>query len=202
MGARFFKLIKTCFPPSHPLAKIINKNTVKISYRCMPNMSQVISTHNSKVNSDQSQEPPLPCNCQGGLQKCPVDGKCQTKGVIYQATVTEKDSGSSETYTGLTSRRFKDRLYEHTTDINNQHNKGTTLSGHVWKLKNRNKRYKITWTIVARGQSYNPSTRRCNLCLNEKYLIMFRPEGSTLNDRMEFFSTCRHRTKPLLKPSD
>ena len=42
---------------------------------------------------------------------CPVDGKCQTKGVIYQATVI--DTGSSKTYTGLTSRRFKDRLYEH-----------------------------------------------------------------------------------------
>ena len=85
-----------------------------MSYRCMPNMSQVITTHNAKVNSDQIQEPPLPCNCQGGLQKCPVDGKCQTRGVFYQATVTEKDTRASETYTGLTAGPFKDRLYEHT----------------------------------------------------------------------------------------
>ena len=51
--------------------------------------------------------------------------------------MTEENTGASETYTGLTARRFKDRLYEHTTDMNNQHNKGTTLSGHVWDLKGR-----------------------------------------------------------------
>ena len=122
--------------------------------------------------------------------------------MVYQATVTENDTGASETYTGLTARRFKDRLYEHTTDMNNQHNKGTTLSGHVWDLKRKNKKYNLSWKIISRGQSFNPFTRRCNLCLKEKYFIMFRPEGSTLNDRSEFFSICRHRTKPLLKPPD
>ena len=47
----------------------------------------------------------------------------------YEATVTEHNTGTSETYTGLTARRFKDRLYEYTKDMNNQHNKGTTLRG-------------------------------------------------------------------------
>ena len=32
VGGKFLKLIDTCFPPYHPLAKIINRNTVKISY--------------------------------------------------------------------------------------------------------------------------------------------------------------------------
>ena len=49
VGAKFLQLIDTCFPPTHPLSKIINRNTVKVSYRCMPNMGQVIARHNSKV---------------------------------------------------------------------------------------------------------------------------------------------------------
>ena len=28
---------------------------------------------------------------------------------------------------------------------------------------------------------------------------MFKPEGATLNDRSEFYSTCRHREKNLLE---
>ena len=35
VGAMFLKLIDTCFPPFHPLAKIINRNTVnKLELSC------------------------------------------------------------------------------------------------------------------------------------------------------------------------
>ena len=32
-----------------------------------------------------------------------------------------------------------------------------------------------------------------NLCLREKFCIIFKPEGASLNGRSELFSTCRHR---------
>ena len=198
VGAKFLKLIDSCFPPQHPLAKIMNRNTVKVGYRCMPNMSQVINNHNTKILNTTAQETTPPCNCKQGPQTCPVNGDCQTRGVIYEATVTT-NTGKKETYTGLTSRRFKDRLYEHTSDMNNEGNEGTSLSNHVWKLKNENTPYKITWKIITRARSFNPSTKRCNLCLKEKFCIMFRPGGASLNNRSEFFSTCRHRLKPLLE---
>ena len=51
VGARFLKLIDSCFPPFHPLAKILNRNTVKMGYCCMPNMGQAINKHNSKIYS-------------------------------------------------------------------------------------------------------------------------------------------------------
>ena len=38
----------------------------------------------------------------------------------------------------------------------------------------------------------------CRLCLLEKYLIMFRPAGATLNQNSEFFTTCRHKQSELL----
>ena len=100
------------------LTKILNRNTVKISYRCMPNMGQVIARHNSKiVKQDQGPQTPPGCNCRGGPSKCPVDGACLTEGVVYRATVTRGDNSAQETYTGLTARKFKQRLYEHTQDL-------------------------------------------------------------------------------------
>ena len=35
IGEKFLKLVDRNFTPNHPLRKIINRNTVKISYRCM-----------------------------------------------------------------------------------------------------------------------------------------------------------------------
>ena len=43
------------------------------------------------------------------------------------------------------------------------------------------------------------SSKRCNLCLKEKLLIICRPELSTLNKRNELVSSCRHRNKTLLR---
>ena len=199
IGGKFLMMIDDCFPPAVPLSKIINRNTVKVSYRCMPNMKQILSKHNAKVaKPQQDQQPPPGCNCRGGAANCPLDGACQTKGLIYEAEVTRGDYNTKEYYTGLTDRSFKVRYDEHNSDFRNQARKGTCLSKYVWKLKRENVPYSISWKIIARGRGFNPTTRSCQVCLKEKYLIMFRPEGATLNSRDEFFSTCRHRLKRLL----
>ena len=49
--------------------------------------------------------------------------------------------------------------------LKNRENKGTTLSEHIWKLKNEGKTYNISWEVIAKLQSFNPSTKQCNLCL-------------------------------------
>ena len=49
IGEKFLKLVDKCFPSNHPLAKIIKRNTVKISYKCMPNMKHEIAKHNQQV---------------------------------------------------------------------------------------------------------------------------------------------------------
>ena len=199
VGAKFLKIIDKCFPPSNPLAKIINRNTVKISYRCMPNMGQVINKHISKISKQNEAPPPIRnCNCQRGPLTCPVDGACLTRGVVYQATVTREDDQSQETYTGLTSRSFKERWDEHKADMRHINREGTGLSEYVWKLKTQNTPFNINWKILTRRQAFNPSKKSCDLCLTEKYYIMFRSEGATLNKRSEIFATCRHRLKPLL----
>ena len=199
IGAKFLNIVDTCFPPTHPLHKIFNRNTLKVSYSCMPNMAQTIAKHNSKVKrKDQARVSPG-CNCQGGLAKCPLGGVCLTEGVVYGATVTKTSDQSQQTYTGLTSRPFKARYYEHTSNAKNSSEMHkTTLSMHIWNLKNQGEDYNTSWKIIDRGKAFNPSTKSCQVCLKEKYQIMFNPEGATLNDRREIFSTCRHRTKLLL----
>ena len=48
VGKMFLQMIKECCPPTHKLYKICNRNTLKISYRTMPNMKRQISKSNRK----------------------------------------------------------------------------------------------------------------------------------------------------------
>ena len=199
VAAKFLKIIDSCFPPSNPLHKIFNRNTVKVSYSTMPNMKQTISMHNAKVAREQEQQPQPGCNCRGGRANCPLDGVCLTEGVIYQAKVTRVDNNHVEFYTGGTEQQFKKRYYGHTFDMRHQKQRySTSLSKYIWELKDQGINYVLEWSIIARGRGFNPTTRSCQICLKEKYCIMFRPEGATLNSREEIFNTCRHRTKLLL----
>ena len=48
IGKKFFRLLDKCFPPGHQLHQLLNRNTIKLSYSCMPNVKQIISSHNKK----------------------------------------------------------------------------------------------------------------------------------------------------------
>ena len=200
IGAKFLRIIDICFPPTHMLHKIINRNTVKVSYRCMTNMNKILSKHNSKIANQMPGPAPSPgCNCQGGPATCPLNGACKTDELVYKAEVTRLDTHQVETYTGLTGGTFKNRYNKHMSDFRNPtYKSSTTLSKYIWKLKNENVPYDISWQTLSRARVFNPVTKSCQLCLREKYCIMFHPESATLNSRDELYSTCRHRLKMLL----
>ena len=48
IGKKFLSLVDKCFPPDNHLHKILNCNTIQVSYS-MPNMSQIISKHNKSM---------------------------------------------------------------------------------------------------------------------------------------------------------
>lgn len=111
----FMALIDKHFPKSDKLHKIINKNTVKISYSCMPNFKQAILSHNKKILQDHRKDQlPVPkgCNCRK-KDECPLKGECLTQAIIYKATVTQTDSNIQDTYIGLTENSFKTRFNLH-----------------------------------------------------------------------------------------
>ena len=201
IGRDFLTLLDNAFPPSNPLHKLFTRHTVKLSYSCMPNMAQAVARHNLKILSEDRQQPDQTpaCNCRNGPGSCPVEGKCRSDCVVYRATVTETVSGKTETYTGMTGREFKDRWREHKHDIKKKAAKQPTrLSAHTWSLKDNTTDFKIDWKIVERSTPYNPITKKCRVCLKEKFYIMYDEPGSTLNKRQEVFNTCRHRKKKLL----
>ena len=108
VGKEFLQLLDRAFPPSNPLHRLFTRQTVKLAYKCMPNMAASVARHNNKVLRSEKSDP-KPCNCEGGVGSCPVLGACKQKGVIYEACVKQRSSGKKETYTGLTGRCFKDR---------------------------------------------------------------------------------------------
>ena len=125
---------------------------------------------------------------------CPLGGKCLSESIVYKARVTASD-GEVKTYTGLTKRTFKDRLYEHRNDANNpKHRTHTKLAGYVWRKKDQNvtiDNYK--WEIRKKCFTYQPGGKKCDLCLTEKMLIMKDRDPHSLNQRTELMNSCRHR---------
>ena len=201
IGAKFLQLVDSCFPLNHELRRVVNRNTVKVSYSTMPNMAQAIKQHNNKVLGGDQVEKSGGCNGHRGGRQCPIPGNCMAKGVVYGAEVTELTTGSKETYTGITDGTIRDRIARHEGNFRHRHQPGTRLSDHVWKLKDKGSPFTITWQILSRASSFNPSSGLCRLCLKEKFYIMFKPATATLNKRNEIYASCRHRTSKLLAKS-
>ena len=99
---------------------------------------------------------------------------------------------------GITANTFKARLATHKQSFNNRNSNQTTLSKHIWDMKDKKINYNITYKIIGRGQPYNPKTGKCLLCLKEKTIIITKPSSSTLNKKNEFVNKCPHRDKHLL----
>ena len=181
----------------------------------MGNMAQILSKHNNRVLSNIRPKVDVreDCNCLPSSPPCPLldsagEGHCLTPGVIYKAEVTATEEQpapnpptiTKETYTGLSKPPFKKRFGGHTYDMEHEDAKGTTLSQHVWNLKRAGTPHTISWSIQARGEGFNPSSKQCCLCLLEKWHILFKPEAATLNKRLEVFSHCRHKAGLVLDP--
>lgn len=202
IGSEFLRIINTSFPSGHALHKLFNKNNVKLSYSCMPNMKTIIDGHNKTVLKNNSAEYNSNnnnklCNCRQKDQ-CPMQGECRKAGIIYQATV--ETVTDKQTYIGLTENDFKTRYNNHTASFRHEKNKNATeLSKYIWALKNKSINFNITWKIICHATPYSNSTKKCNLCTTEKYFIMYHPDLASLNRRCDIVSKCRHSNKYLLK---
>ena len=113
IGGQFLKLIDQHFPKEHQLRKIFNRNTMKLSYRCMPKLKSKVTKHNFKVlKTEDIPETSSGCNCRKSMGPCPLDGNCLAESIVYRAEVTDENQNFA-TYTGLTSTTFKKRHYRH-----------------------------------------------------------------------------------------
>ena len=100
----FLKLINKHFPPQHKLHKILNRNSIKISYSCIPNMKAIITSHNKKLLEKESSQQSKPYNCKN-KDICPLKGSCQQQSVLYQADIS--NGNTTESYIGCSETEFE-----------------------------------------------------------------------------------------------
>ncbi|GFO15714.1 hypothetical protein PoB_004221900 [Plakobranchus ocellatus] len=82
---------------------------------------------------------------------CPLENNCRQDSLIYQATVTQKDN-QVDTYIGLAENTFKTRFHQHNSTSRLPHKRNSTsLSKKIWKLKDTNTEFTITWDIIAKS---------------------------------------------------
>ena len=204
VGKRFLNLIRLHFPTNHPLHKIVNPNTVKLSYSCMKNMERIIKGHNRKLLDQHvtppDTGPPKTCNCRDPEKNpCPLGGACLQKEVIYLAKLKSGDNEEHQ-YVGLASTTFKQRYYKHTYSFRHEDQRGDTkLSDKVWDRKERGLSWSIDWGIIRKGHSYRVGQSSCDLCTSEKLEIINRSrDPRLLNSRTEILAKCRHKGQFLL----
>jgi hypothetical protein len=202
VGKHFLHLLDKHFPRSNTLHKIFNRNTVKVSYSCMSNVKTVISNHNAKVLSKQTERPTTEqrektCNCRES-NDCPLEGNCLARSIVYEARVTTEDDGKVMNYIGMTANDFKERYRNHQKSFRDViYSNETELSKYIWTLKHSGRSFRTSWAILKRAKPYAAGGNRCNLCNYEKLSIMNANKRTLLNKRNEIFSKCRHVRKFL-----
>ena len=80
----------------------------------------------------------------------------------------------------------------------------TMLSSYVWEVKRAiDQMPSLNWSIITVLPAYSNITKRCQLCLYEKYVVITYPgPENLLNKRSEVMSKCPHQRKFLLSNYD
>ena len=100
-------LINKHFPLTHKYRKIFNRNTIKISYSCIPNVKSNISTHNKKILNKPVNQNNRKCNCIN-KNTSPLNGNCLLENILYVATIkSEKKNYQPRNYRGISENIFK-----------------------------------------------------------------------------------------------
>ena len=166
----FFKLLQKHFPPTHPMYSIFNKNKIKISYSCFPNMGSIISSHNKHILNSNNTE--YGCNC-NNRDECRLENECLTPRIVYRADEkTEYTTDEHKYYYGISDTPFKERYENHKTSFRHRsHLTASDLSKYYWKLADKGAVPTIKFSITKRVKG-NTFINNCNLCLSENAFII------------------------------
>ena len=126
-----------------------------------------------------------------------MNGLSLTSGIWYQATIECSDSKyKQKRYKRICGTTIKRGYANHKKSFNLTNSKNdTTLSIEYWTLKQKQQAPRLTWEIKGQYKAYNPTLKKCNLCLNEKLAIIDDPDKNVLNERSEVISQYRCRNK-------
>ena len=157
-------------------------------------MKNVINTHNKIIIKPPKDNIARTCNCTKKHQR-PFNDKrlTNTKQVSHQ---TKKIQKQKFIMALVKQHSSSDMQTIHKQTFNNIKNQtDTELSNEYWNINLASKTSNISWEILGTHKSYNQSSKRCLLCLNEKLAIALHKNDNMLNKRSEVMSKCRHRSK-------
>ena len=197
IGRQFLNVIDGNFPKTNKLSKIINRKLVKLSYSCTQNMERIIKGHNNEIINKNNNIDREGCSCR--TQRCPLNGECLTKNIVYKATV--ESINTKKEYIGMTSTTFKDRFSNHKQSFNNElYKTQTKLSNYIWAKKEEEIETNIKWEKVTIAKSFIPGNKTCNLCNSEKYQILKSNNlDNLLNQNTEIAHKCPHIRQYTMK---
>ena len=125
IGGCLFFLLKKHFPKGSNLHRLFNRNTIKISYSCLPNYDCILKGINkNKIGKVSSKTPKTTeCNSLGVCKRsCIAKNVCEKSSVVYKATVhVNDDSLYKRVYIGMTEGKLKDRIRKYYTDFKYEH---------------------------------------------------------------------------------
>ena len=87
--------------------KLFNKNNVKISYSCMPNMKSVIQNYNANLLSNHT-TPVVARSCSCNQKsECLLNNECLSESLVYKTAVSQTPSQINIYYYGACEKTFK-----------------------------------------------------------------------------------------------
>ena len=98
IGKILLQLLSKYFPKNHKMYKIVNRNTVKISYNYMKNIDSMFFAHNRNILNPIVKS--YGCNCRA-KSNCLLNGECLTPKIICRADVSNDENNDKKFYFGL-----------------------------------------------------------------------------------------------------
>ena len=180
------------FAPMDKYGKIFDRNAIKISYSCMPNIKSKISTRNkkkkNKINEPVNQNI-RKCNCIN-KNTCPLNGNCLVENIpVYSDNKVWQKELPTQKYKGISENTFKKQHANHKRSFK------ISIKA-IWNcpsstgIEKQETPTQWSFSLVR--------TKRCSLCLNEKLKILRNRENNLLNKKCEIISKFCYQNKYML----
>ena len=126
VGKFFLSLIYKQFPPHHKLHKLFNRNNVKISYSCLPNIKSIINGHSRKILYLSPTIGRKTCNCIN-ISQCPLQQRCLSNNILYQANIIPfGENSETKVYYAICETTFKLGYANHKKSFNHRNHRSDT----------------------------------------------------------------------------
>ena len=106
IGKRILKLLQKHFTPTNPMYAIFDKNKIKISCSCFPNMGSIISLLKKHILNSNSTDYGWNCN---NRDESPLENKCLIPRIVYRADVAKNKTAGHKYYYGMSDTSFRER---------------------------------------------------------------------------------------------